>query len=121
MNGSLDMCSVTYIFYLHLSCQHRVGNSNINAKMSKTLCLIYHLTCEQEGTGGFHAVIELISSYCRTTIIFMYYSISKEALGGHDFGVDFASWMGFGMPVSLIMLFLCWIVVQLVFIGVRYV
>lgn len=47
--------------------------------------------------------------------------IGAESLGGHDFGVDFASWLGFGLPLSLVMLILCWIVVQLVFVGFRLV
>ena len=47
------------------------------------------------------------------------YSRFSARLGGYQFGMDFATWMGFGLPVSFLMVTLSWVWLQITFIGFR--
>ncbi|KAK3084904.1 hypothetical protein FSP39_021163 [Pinctada imbricata] len=44
---------------------------------------------------------------------------NADMLAGGESGVTFASWIIFGMPVACVNTFICWIVLQLAFFGVR--
>jgi len=75
-----------------------------------SLCVCYAATC-----GG----IATLTGTTPNIVLGENVNTVSKTLNDYDFGFDFVSWMGFGLPVSFLMLILAWIWLQIFFLGFR--